>query len=78
MTKIKIINSKQYKAFIKDLIGDDTVELSFDNEEAPTSYPCIAIHHYSDDVDFGSVYHIEFVYFQDFHPCLKTINLNYN
>lgn len=67
MTKIKVINSIEYKTFIKELIGDDTIELSFHNEEAPQSFPCIIIHHYSDDVNFGSVYNIEFVYPTDFN-----------
>ena len=76
MTKIKLNNYMDFENLKIELIEDEGNELSFQEEETPTSYPCIAIHHYSDDVDFGSVYHIEFVYFQDFHPCLKTINLN--
>jgi hypothetical protein len=76
MTKIKLNNYMDFENLKIELTEDEGNELSFQEEETPTSYPCIAIHHYSDDVDFGSVYHIEFVYFQDFHPCLKTINLN--
>jgi hypothetical protein len=76
MTKIKLKNKKDLEDLIKELNEDDGTELSFQSEEIPTSYPCIAIHHYSDDVDFGSMYYIEFVYFNDFHSCLKSINLN--
>jgi hypothetical protein len=76
MTKVKLKNKKDFEDLIKELNEDDGTEVSFQSEEIPTSYPCIAIHHYSDDVDFGSVYNIEFVYFNDFHSCLKSINLN--
>ena len=76
MTKIKLNNYMDFENLKIELTEDEGTELSFQDEETPTSYPCIVIHHYSDDVDFGSVYHIEFVYFNDFHPCLKTINLN--
>ncbi len=76
MTIVKLKNKKDLEDLIKELNEDEGTELSFQGEEIPTSYPCIAIHQYSDDVDFGSVYNIEFVYFNDFHSCLKSINLN--
>lgn len=76
MTKIKLNNRRDFEDLIKELNEDEGIEVSFQGEEIPKSYPCIAIHQYSDDVDFGSVYNIEFVYYNDFHSCLKSINLN--
>ena len=67
MTKIKLNNIRDFEDLIKELNEDDGTELSFQSEEIPTSYPCIAIHHYSDDTEFGSVYNIEFVYTSDFN-----------
>lgn len=76
MTKIKLNNRRDFEILLNELKEDKGTELSFQNEETPSSFPCIAIHHHSDDVDFASVYKIEFVYFNDFHSCLKSINLN--
>jgi hypothetical protein len=50
----------------KRLTEKESTELSFEHEETPKSFPCILIHHHSDDVDFGSVYDIAFVYGSDF------------
>jgi hypothetical protein len=50
-----------------ELNEDQEAELSFQNDEIPTSYPCIAVHHYADDVEIGNVYNIEFVYPTDFN-----------
>jgi hypothetical protein len=74
MAKIKLNNTSDFEKLKIELKEDEGTEFSFQDEETPTSYPCIAIHHY--DVDFGGLYNIEFVYLNDFHPCLKTINLN--
>ncbi len=76
MTKVKLNNKKDFEDLINELNQDEEAELSFRGDNIPTSYPCIAIHHYSEDVDFGSVYSIEFVYFNDFHSCLSPVNLN--
>ena len=76
MAKIKLNKTSDFEKLKIELKEDEGTELSFQDEEMPTSYPCIAIHHYSYDVDFGSIYNIEFVYFNDFHSCLKSINLN--
>lgn len=76
MAKIKLNKTSDFEKLKIELKEDEGTELSFQDEETPTSYPCIAIHHYSYDVDFGNIYNIEFVYFNDFHPSLKTINLN--
>ncbi len=76
MTKVKLKNKKDLEDLIKQLSEDEGVELSFQSVKHPTSYPCIAIHHYSEDVDFGSYFSIEFVYFTDFHPCLSLVSLN--
>lgn len=76
MAKIKLNKTSDFEKLKIELKEDEGTEFSFQDEETPSSYPCIAIHYYSDDVDFGSAYHIEFVYFNDFHSCLKTINLN--
>jgi hypothetical protein len=76
MTKVKLNNKKDLEDLIKQLSEDEGVELSFESVKHPISYPCIAIHNYSEDVDFGSFFSIEFVYFNDFHPCLNPVNLN--
>ena len=76
MTKVKLKNKKDLEDLIKKLSEDEGVELSFQSVKHPISYPCIAIHHYSEDVDFGSYFSIEFVYFTDFNPCLSPVNLN--
>jgi hypothetical protein len=66
MTKVKLKNKKDLEDLIKQLSEDEGVELSFESMKTPTSYPCIAIHHYSEDVDFGSFFSIEFVCLDDF------------
>ena len=67
MTKVKLKNKKDLEDLIKEIKQDEETELAFASEETPSSYPCVAIHHHSVDVDFGSVYNIEFVYPSDFN-----------
>ena len=64
MTKIKLNNYFDFENLKIELNED--AEFSFQNEGTPTSYPCIAVYYYSDDMDFGSLYSIEFVYPSDF------------
>ncbi len=66
MTKILLTNTRDYNLLISELKEDETTELSFEKEEKPAAFPCIAIHHYSNDLDMGSEYYIEFVYPSDF------------
>ena len=67
MTKIKLNNYMDFENLKIELNEDQEAELSFQNDEIPTSYPCIAVHYYTDDTDFGSLYSIEFVYPSDFN-----------
>ena len=68
MTKVKITDQQDLDSLMKKLKQEEEdTELSFQNEETPLSLPCIVIHHYSDDTEFGSVYNIEFVYTSDFN-----------
>jgi hypothetical protein len=67
MTKIKLNNYIDFEKLKIELNEDAGAELSFQNEESPTSYPCIAVNYYTDDTDFGSLYSIEFVYPSDFN-----------
>jgi hypothetical protein len=60
MAKIKLNKTSDFEKLKIELREDEGNEFSFQDEEKPTSYPCIAIHHYY--VDFGSLYNIEFVY----------------
>jgi hypothetical protein len=67
MTKVKITNQQDLDSLLNELKHEKDSEISFQNEESPESFPCILIHHYSDDTDFGSLYNIEFVYPSDFN-----------
>jgi hypothetical protein len=67
MTKIKLNNYMDFENLKTELKEDEGTEFSFQNEETPSSYPCIAVHYYTDDTDFGSLYSIEFVYPSDFN-----------
>jgi hypothetical protein len=71
MTKIKLCNSRDFENLLIQLKEDDGTELSFQNEENPTSFPCLAVHHYSDDSDLGNTYIIEFIYLTDFNVMTK-------
>jgi hypothetical protein len=71
MTKIKLCNSQDFENLLIQLKEDDGTELSFQAEETPTSFPCMAIHHYSNDTDIGSSYMIEFIYTTDFNVMTK-------
>lgn len=66
MTKIKLNNCMDFENLKIELNEDQESEFSFQNEEVPESYPCIAVHYYADDSHFGSLYSIEFVYPSDF------------
>jgi len=66
MTKLKLANSQDFESLLNELKEDEGVALSFQNENIPNSFPCIAVHYFSDDVDFGHLYNIEFVYPSDF------------
>lgn len=66
MTKILLNNNQDFEALLIELNDENGVDLSFETESQPTSFPCILMHHYSIDVDFGSLYNIEFVYPKDF------------
>ena len=67
MTKIKLKNNLDFENLKIELNENQEAELSFQNDETPASYPCIAVHYYTDDTDFGSLYSIEFVYPSDFN-----------
>lgn len=67
MTKIKLNNYIDFENLKTELNEDEGAEFSFESEETPTSYPCIAVHYYADDSHFGSLYSIEFVYPSDFN-----------
>ena len=71
MSKIKLNNSRDFENLITELKEDEGTELSFQAEETPTSFPCMAIHHYSNDADIGSSYMIEFIYTTDFNVMTK-------
>ena len=71
MSKIKLNNSRDFENLITELKEDEGTELSFQAEETPTSFPCMAIHHYSNDADIGSSYMIEFIYPTDFNVMTK-------
>ena len=66
MTKIQLNNYMDFENLKTELTDDDGTELSFESEEAPVSFPCIAVHHYVHDIDFGGIYNIAFVYSDDF------------
>jgi len=67
MTKIKLNNYMDFENLKTELKEDEGTELSFESEETPGSYPCLAVHYYADDNDFGSLYSIEFIYPSDFN-----------
>ena len=67
MIKLKLTNLQEYKSLLKELEEDDDTSIHFENEMMPNSFPCIAIHNYASDTDFGSSYQIAFVYPTDFH-----------
>ncbi len=67
MTKIKLNNTQDFITLLNELKEDEDTAVSFHNEETPKSLPCIAIHFYAYDVDYGSAYTIEFVYPSDFN-----------
>ena len=67
MTKIKLNNYIDFENLKIELNEDQGSEFSFQDEEIPASYPCIAVHYYADDNHFGSIYIIEFVYPLDFN-----------
>ena len=67
MTKIKLNNYMDFENLKIELTEDQGAEFSFQGEETPESYPCIAVQYYADDTDFGSLYSIEFVYPSDFN-----------
>ena len=66
MTKVKLSHLQDFENLLDALKEDGGIELSFQFEESPSSYPCIAIYHYSDDANFGSAYNLAFVYPSDF------------
>jgi hypothetical protein len=71
MTKIKLNNTQDFKNLLTELKEDEGSQLSFQAEETPISFPCMAIHHYSNDTDIGSSYMIEFIYPTDFNVMTK-------
>ncbi|MBK6953827.1 MAG: hypothetical protein IPH24_17795 [Crocinitomicaceae bacterium] len=67
MIKRKLNNNQQdFENLLTELKSDEGTELTFESEVTPKSFPCMVIYHHSDDVDFGSVYDIAFVYASDF------------
>lgn len=71
MSKIKLNNIQDFEKLLTELKEDEGTELSFQNEESPTSFPCLVVHHYSNDTDIGSTYLIEFIYPTDFNILTK-------
>ncbi len=71
MTKIKLTTTQDFENLLTELKEDDGTEFSFQAEETPTYFPCMAIHHYSNDTDIGSSYMIEFIYTTDFNVMTK-------
>jgi hypothetical protein len=71
MTKIKLNNTQDFKNLLTELKEDEGSQLSFQAEETPISFPCMAIHHYSNDTDIGNTYMIEFIYTTDFNVMTK-------
>ena len=67
MIKLKLTNLQEYKSLLKELEEDDDTSIHFENEMVPNTFPCIAIHNYAYDIDFGSSYQIAFVYQSDFN-----------
>ncbi len=67
MAKIKLNNYSDFENLKIELSEDDGAEFSFQNEETPASYPCMAVQYYADDSHLGSLYSIEFVYPSDFN-----------
>ena len=67
MVKIKLTNINAFQSLLNALKDDIEIAVEFENESIPLSFPCIAVHYYSDDTDFGSSYQIAFVYQSDFN-----------
>ena len=67
MTKIKLTTKQDFDTLLLELNEDTDTEVNFENENIPLSFPCIAVHHYADDSDFGSCYDVTFVYPSDFN-----------
>ena len=67
MAKIKLNNYMDFENLKTELTEDESTELSFESEETPASYPCMAVQYYADDSHLGSLYSIEFVYPSDFN-----------
>ncbi len=64
MTKVILTSSNDLKKLLLELQSDEDIDVVYENK--PLSYPCMAVHYYSDDVDFGGNYQICFVYSSDF------------
>lgn len=71
MSKIKLNTTQDFENLLTELKEDEGTQLSFQAEEVPISFPCIAIHHYANDSDIGSSYMIEFIYPTDFNVMTK-------
>ena len=74
MIKIKLNNQKEFNLLIDELKEDEEASIHFENEPKPNSFPCIAIHNYAYNSDFGSSYQIAFVYPSDFIASLLFLN----
>lgn len=65
MEKILLKNKDEWKALKKSLKGENT-GFDFQNEKSPKKYPCVVLHHFAEDLEFGNVYGIGFCYLDDF------------
>ena len=67
MTKTLLNNYLELESLFLELKADTDTPMTFQDENNPKSYPCIAVYIYADDVDFGSAYNIAYVYPSDFN-----------
>lgn len=65
MEKTILKSRQEWQAFKKSITSKDS-GFDFENETKPNTYPCIVMHSFAEDLEFGNFYSIGFCYPNDF------------